>query len=144
MLNAARRVSPQRSLMALSAPPATFDPAIDPVLFEHAVARATGDLRRIVKSLTERYLNSGLTLGSTWPVLLEIEEQAFSDLAFQSRNEAMVVAALPRIGPATLPGVDLNGFIDWRLSAGPLPIVYECIREHLSTPSPAAQQGSAE
>ena len=98
MLNAARRVSPQRSLMALSAPPATFDPAIDPVLFEHAVARATGDLRRIVKSLTERYLNSGLTLGSTWPVLLEIEEQAFSDLAFQSRNEAMVVAACAWLG----------------------------------------------
>jgi len=130
MLNAARRVSP-RFLMALSETPATFDPAIDPVLFEHAVARATDDLRRIVMSLAERYLNSGLTLGPTWPVLLEIEEQAFSDLAFQSRNEAMVVAALPRIGPTTLPGVDLNGFIDWRLSGAPLPIAYECIREHM-------------
>ncbi|HHV7525680.1 TPA: DUF2471 domain-containing protein [Burkholderia orbicola] len=140
MLNAARHVSSQRFLMALSETPATFDPAIDPVLFEHAVARATDDLRRIVLSLTERYLNSGLTLASTWPVLLEIEEQVFSDLAFQSRNEAAVVAALPRIGPTTLPGVDLNGFIDWHLSAAPLPIVYQCIRDHLRKPLPAVQQ----
>ncbi|AKM45402.1 hypothetical protein NL30_36820 [Burkholderia contaminans] len=130
--------------MALSEPPATFDPAIDPVLFEHAVARATDDLRRIAMSLAERYLNSGLTLGPTWPVLLEIEEQAFSDLAFLSRNEAMVVAALPRIGPTSLPGVDLSGFIDWRLSAARLPIVYQCIQEHLRKPSPTLQQGSAE
>ncbi|MBN3835172.1 DUF2471 family protein [Burkholderia sp. Ac-20344] len=125
--------------MALSDTPATFNPAIDPVLFEHAVARATDDLRRIVMSLTERHLNSGLTLGPTWRVLLEIEEQAFSDLAFQCRNEAMVVAALPRIGPTTLPGVDLNGFIDWRLSGAPLPIAYECIREHKRMPSPAGE-----
>lgn len=120
--------------------PATFDPESDPVAFEHALERATEDLRRIVMSITERYLNSGLTLAATWPALLEIEEQAFSDLAFQSRNEAAVVAILPRIGPTTLPGVDLNGLIDWRLSALSLPIVYRCVRELLSTASPAVRE----
>ncbi|HDR8992217.1 MAG: DUF2471 family protein [Burkholderia contaminans] len=127
----------------LSETPATFDPEIDPVLFEHALERATEDLRRIVMSITEHYLNSGLTLASTWPALLEIEEQAFSDLAFQSRNEAAVVAALPRIGPTTLPGVNLSGFIDWRLSDLSLPIVYRCVREHLWTASPAVRESGA-
>ncbi|WP_321896687.1 DUF2471 family protein [Burkholderia cepacia] len=125
--------------MALSEIPPTFDPEIDPVLFEHALERATEDLRRIVMSITERYFNSGLTLAVTWPALLEIEEEAFSDLGFQSRNEAAVVATLPRIGPTTLPGVDLNGLIDWHLPAGPLPIAYQCVRDHLRTVSPAAQ-----
>ncbi|KVA46769.1 hypothetical protein WI58_04355 [Burkholderia cepacia] len=126
--------------MALSETHATFDPEIDPVLFEYARERATEDLRRIVKSLTERYLNSGLTHGSTWPVLIEIEERAFSDLAFQSRNEAAVVSTIPRIGPTTLPGVDLTGFIDWRLSPSPLPIVYRCVRECLRVVSPTVQE----
>ncbi|WP_244135484.1 DUF2471 family protein [Burkholderia vietnamiensis] len=75
------------------------------------------------------------------PALLEIEEEAFSDLGFQSRNEAAVVAALPRIGPTTLPGVDLNALIDWDLSAEPLPVAYRCVRDHLRSMSSAAQRG---
>ncbi|VWB20104.1 hypothetical protein BLA24064_00773 [Burkholderia latens] len=63
--------------------------------------------------------------------MLEIEEQAFSDLAFQSRNDPAIVGALPRIGPATLPGVDFSGLIDWSQSYPSLPIVYQCVRELL-------------
>ncbi|MCA8022749.1 DUF2471 domain-containing protein [Burkholderia metallica] len=57
---------------------------------------------------------------------------SLSDLAFQSRNEAAVVDALPRIGPTTLPGVDLSGLIDWTLSDSSFPIVYLSVRERLS------------
>jgi len=123
--------------------PETFDPAVDPVLFDHALERATEDLRRVVMSIAERYFNSGLAVAVTWPALLEIEEQAFSDLAFQSRNEAAVVASLPRIGPTTLPGIDLNGLIDWHLCGGPLPIAYQCVRDHLRTVYPPAEHGDA-
>ncbi|WP_186214975.1 DUF2471 family protein [Burkholderia gladioli] len=108
----------------------------DSVLFKHALERATEDLRRLVMSISERRLAPSIT----WPALLEIEEEAFSDLAFQSRNEAAVVAALPRIGPTTLPGIDLNGLIDWRMSARWLPIAYECVRDHVLTMRPAAQR----
>ena len=107
-------------------------PQSDPVRFEHALAHATEDLRRIATSLADRHLKAGLTHAWSWPVLLEIEEQAFSDLAFQSRNEAAVVDALPRIGPATFPGVDLSGLIDWTLADSSLPIVYLSVRERLS------------
>ncbi|AWV05507.1 hypothetical protein DM992_40110 (plasmid) [Burkholderia sp. JP2-270] len=99
--------------MALFEIPETCDPEIDPVLFKHALKRATEDLRRIVMSITERYFNSGVAVAVTWPALLEIDEEAFWDLGFQSRNEAAVLAALPRIGPTTLPGIDFNGLIDW-------------------------------
>ncbi|MGP8473842.1 DUF2471 family protein [Burkholderia contaminans] len=110
----------------------TPGPQPDPARFEHALARATEDLRRIATSLAVRYLKTGLAHDWSWPVLLEIEEQAFSDLAFQSRNEAAVVDALPRIGPATFPGVDLSGLIDWTLADASLPIVYLSVRERLS------------
>ncbi|MDF0506352.1 DUF2471 family protein [Burkholderia cenocepacia] len=120
--------------------PAIMDLETDSVLFERALERATEDLRRIVMSITERHFNSGLVPSITWPALLEIEEEAFSDLAFQSRNEAAVVAVLPRIGPTTLPGIDLNGLIDWRLSARWLPIAYECVRDHVLTVRPAVQR----
>ncbi|MCA8205167.1 DUF2471 domain-containing protein [Burkholderia sp. AU33545] len=111
---------------------ATAAPGIDPVLFEHALERATEDLRRIATSIADRYLKAGLASALSWSVLLEIDEQAFSDLAFQSRNEAAVVDALARIGPAALPGVDLSGLIDWTLADASLPIVYLSVRERLS------------
>ncbi|UKV71326.1 DUF2471 domain-containing protein (plasmid) [Burkholderia vietnamiensis] len=127
--------------MGLFEMPEKFDTEVDPVLFDHALERATDDFRRVVMSITARYFNSGLTHFVTWPALLEIEEEAFSDLGFQSRNEAAVVAALPRIGPITLPGVDLNALIDWGLSAEPLPVAYRCVRDHLRSMSSAAQRG---
>lgn len=107
-------------------------PQPDPVRFEHALARATEDLRRIATSLADRHLKAGSVHAWSWPVLRDIEEQAFSDLAFQSRNEAAVVDILPRIGPTSLPGVDLSGLIDWTLSDSSLPIVYLSVRERLS------------
>ncbi|QTB53499.1 DUF2471 family protein [Burkholderia pseudomallei] len=127
--------------MALFETPLPLDSEIDPAQFDYALERATEDLRRVVKSIAERYFNSGLAVAVTWPALLEIEEKAFSDLAFQSRNDATVVASLPRIGPTTLPGVDLNGLIDWHLSAGPMPIAYQSVRDYLRTVSLAAKQG---
>ncbi|WP_175948552.1 DUF2471 family protein [Burkholderia pyrrocinia] len=110
----------------------TPGPQPDPARFEHALARATEDLRRIATSLAERYPKTGLAHAWSWPILLEIEEQAFSDLAFQSRNEVAVVDALARISPATLPGVDLSGLIDWTFADASLPIVYLSVRERLS------------
>ncbi|RKT99764.1 hypothetical protein C7H84_29865 [Burkholderia sp. Nafp2/4-1b] len=118
--------------MGLSEADSTTDPKSDPVLFECALARATQDLRRIALSLAERNLKGELVHALTWPVLLEIEEQAFSDLSFQSRNATAVVDALPRIGPKTLPGVDLTGFVDWALATPSLPISYLCVREMLT------------
>ena len=124
--------------MKLSETATTADLDIDPVHFEHALERATEDLLRIASSLADRYLKAGLTHALTWPVLLEIEEQAFSDLAFQSRNVAAVVDALPRLGPVTLPGVDFRGLVDWTIAVTPLPIVYLCVRERLLTVARAA------
>ncbi|WP_407973066.1 DUF2471 family protein (plasmid) [Burkholderia pyrrocinia] len=116
------------------------DPDFDPVRYEHALELATDDLRRIVTLLVERYLSTSLAHGLSWPVLVEIEEQAFSDLAFQSRNDATIIDALPRIGSATMLGVDLTGLIDWSQSDPSLPIVYRCAREALFA-APASQLG---
>ncbi|WP_404822936.1 DUF2471 family protein [Burkholderia metallica] len=55
----------------------TTGPQPDPVRFEHALARATEDLRRIATSLADRHLKAGSVHAWNWPVLLEIEEQAF-------------------------------------------------------------------
>ncbi|MBN3776637.1 DUF2471 family protein [Burkholderia sp. Ac-20345] len=107
------------------------DPDFDPVRHEHALERAVDDLRRIVTSLAERYLSADLAHALSWAVLLEIEEQAFSDLAFQSRNDLAIIDALPRIGPQSMPGLDLSGLIDWHRAAPSLPIVYRCVREFL-------------
>ncbi|HDR9512081.1 hypothetical protein C5615_37735 [Burkholderia cepacia] len=107
------------------------DPEFDPIRYGHALELATEDLRRTATSLAARYISAGLAHALSWPLLLEIEEQAFSDLAFQSRNDPAIVDALPRIGPATLPGVDFSGLIDWSQSEPSLPIVYQCVRELL-------------
>ncbi|MDN7866044.1 DUF2471 family protein [Burkholderia multivorans] len=104
------------------------DSDVDPVWYAHALALATEDLRRVATLLTKRYISAGLAHAISWPLLLEIEEQAFSDLAFQSRNDPAIVAALPRIGPATMPGVDFSGLIDWNHTEPSLPIVYQCVR----------------
>ncbi|HDR8982692.1 DUF2471 family protein [Burkholderia vietnamiensis] len=107
------------------------DSELDPVQYQHALELATDDLRRVAMLLAERYINAGLAHALSWPLLLEIEEQAFSDLAFQSRNDPATVEALPRIGPATMPGVNFSGLIDWSHSDPSLPIVYRCVRELL-------------
>ncbi|WP_321810326.1 MULTISPECIES: DUF2471 family protein [unclassified Burkholderia] len=107
------------------------DSEFDPVWYAHALKLATEDFRRVATLLTERYISAGLAHALSWPLLLEIEEQAFSDLAFQSRNDPVIVDALPRIGPATMPGVDFSGLIDWSHTEPSLPIVYRCVRELL-------------
>ncbi|WP_321853523.1 DUF2471 family protein [Burkholderia cenocepacia] len=107
------------------------DAELDPIRYGYALESATQDLRRIATSLATRYISAGLAHALSWPLLLEIEEQAFSDLAFQSRNDPPIVGALPRIGPATPPGVDFSGLIDWSQSYPSLPIVYQCVRELL-------------
>lgn len=117
--------------MNLAPTVACHDPEYDPIRYGYALELATEDLRRIATSLAARYISAGLTRDLSWPLLLKIEEQAFSDLAFQSRNDPAIVDALPRIGPATLPGVDFSGLIDWSQSDPSLPIVYLCVREHL-------------
>ncbi|MDN7683001.1 DUF2471 family protein [Burkholderia cenocepacia] len=107
------------------------DPEFDPIRYGYALELATDDLRRTATSLAARYIGAGLAHALSWPLLLEIEEQAFSDLAFQSRNDPAIVDALPRIGPVTLPGVDFSGLIDWSRTDPSLPIVYRCVRDLL-------------
>lgn len=107
------------------------DSEFDSVWYAHALELATEDFRRIATLLTERYISAGLAHALSWPLLHEIEEQAFSDLAFQSRNDPAIVEALPRIGPATMPGVNFSGLIDWSHTDPSLPIVYRCVRELL-------------
>ncbi|PCE30337.1 DUF2471 family protein [Burkholderia ubonensis] len=118
---------------------------VDLVQFEHAVNRATQDLQRIVAALARRYLDVFPRAGDprqlSWRELLEIEEQAFSDLAFQSRNPPVSIDALPRIGPATMPGTDLSGLIDWSQSDPSLPVVYRCVREILFA-APTSEHGT--
>lgn len=120
-------------LLAMNLAPTSARPdsEVDPVWYAHALTLATEDLRRVVILLTERYVSAGLPHAISWPLLLEIEEQAFSDLAFQSRNDPAIVAALPRIGPATMPGVDFSGVIDWSHTDPSLPMVYRCVRDLL-------------
>lgn len=130
------RVAGRRSLvspitMNLAPTVDCHDAELDPIRYGYALESATQDLRRIATSLAARYISAGLAHALSWPLLLEIEEQAFSDLAFQSRNDPPIVGALPRIGPATLPGVDFSGLIDWGQSDPSLPIVYQCVRELL-------------
>ncbi len=120
-------------LFAMNLAPAVDcnDPAFDPIQYEHALERAADDLRRIVVSLVDRYLSDGLAHAMSWSVLLEIEEQAFSDLAFQSPNDRAVIDTLPRIGAQTMPSINLRGLIDWNHADPSLPIVYRCVRERL-------------
>lgn len=117
--------------------PTAFDqeqPDFDPVEHEHAAARAAQDLQRIVETVAQRYLGSSSVAGKTaaqpftWRALLDIEEQAFSDLGFQGRHEQTIIDAFVRLRDSRLPGPNLDEAVDWRRDDVKLPAVYLILR----------------
>ncbi|MBR8191574.1 DUF2471 family protein [Burkholderia vietnamiensis] len=109
-------------------------PDFDPVQHDHAVTRATQDLQRIVVTLAQHHLGVPSRDGATaarslsWRLLLEIEEQAFSDLGFQGRHDRAIVEAFARLSDTPLPDANLDAAIDWRREDASFPVVYRIVR----------------
>ncbi|WP_323122546.1 DUF2471 family protein [Burkholderia alba] len=105
----------------------------DPIAYKHALENAAADLRRVTRSLVSRF-PSGMPAARllTWADLLDVEEQAFSDLGFQSRNEQSVIDGLARIRPSFLATGNFARPVDWMHDIPSLPVVYQCVREVLA------------
>jgi hypothetical protein len=91
------------------------DSELDRAQFERAIQRAANDLQRIIGTLVQRYLprrsSSPSTL--TWRWLIELEEQAFSDLGFQSRHDKAIIGAFLRLRDSRLFGANIDETVDW-------------------------------
>ncbi|MCR4469815.1 DUF2471 domain-containing protein [Burkholderia sp. SCN-KJ] len=107
-------------------------PDVDLVQYEHAVQRAAHDLQRIVATLAQRYLDAFSRAADprllSWHALLEIEEQAFSDLGFQGRHDPAVIRAFARLSESHLPGGNSDAAVDWGRDDSHLPTVYAIVR----------------
>ncbi|MFC7633524.1 DUF2471 family protein [Paraburkholderia humisilvae] len=100
--------------------------------FERAVGRAIRDLEQIVVVLLEHATRTHAVL--TWRTLRAIDEQAFSDLGFQSRHDGPVRATFVRVGEHRLAGIDCHTQVNWcRLDDG-LPAVYLIARRFFCRP----------
>ena len=110
------------------------DPDFDPVQLEREVQHAVTDLQRIVGTLAHRYLamhrrtRPAVQPPVSWRALLEIEEQAFSDLGFQSRHDKAIVDGFLRLRDSRLPGPNIDDTVDWRRDDEQLPAVYVIVR----------------
>jgi hypothetical protein len=110
------------------------DRELDPVQFERSVQRATVDLQRILATLAQRHLGKRRRAqpianpALSWRWLLEIEEQAFSDLGFHARHDKPIIAAFLRLSDSRLPGSNIDAAVDWRRDDEHLPAVYQIVR----------------
>ncbi|WP_260436211.1 DUF2471 domain-containing protein [Burkholderia sp. Bp9143] len=96
--------------------------------YEHAVQRAAHDLQRIVATLAQRFSRAADPRLLSWRALLEIEEQAFSDLGFQGRHDPAVIRAFARLSESRLPGGNPDAAVDWCRDDSHLPTVYAIVR----------------
>jgi hypothetical protein len=108
------------------------DPNFDSIHFERSAQRAVIDLQRIVGTIAHHYLlpraHPTVNFTLSWRALLELEEQAFSDLGFQSRHDQAIVAGLLRLSESRLPGSNIDDAVDWRRDDESLPAVYRIVR----------------
>jgi Protein of unknown function (DUF2471) len=74
----------------------------------------------------------------TWRWLIELEEQAFSDLGFQSRHDKAVIGAFLRLRDSRLFGANVDETVDWRRDDDDLPAVYLILRAFLDAEAGAA------
>jgi hypothetical protein len=115
------------------------DSELDRAQFDRAIQRAANDLQRIIDTLAQRYLprrSSPSTL--TWRWLIELEEQAFSDLGFQSRHDKAIIGAFLRLRDSRLFGANIDETVDWRRDDDDLPAVYLILRAILDAEAGAA------
>jgi Protein of unknown function (DUF2471) len=115
------------------------DSELDRAQFERAIQRAANDLQRIIGTLVQRYLprrSQPSTL--TWRWLIELEEQAFSDLGFQSRHDNAIIGAFLRLRDSRLFGANIDEMVDWRRDDDDLPAVYLILRAILDAEAGAA------
>jgi Protein of unknown function (DUF2471) len=115
------------------------DSELDRAQFERAIQRAANDLQRIIGTLVQRYLprrSQPSTL--TWRWLIELEEQAFSDLGFQSRHDNAIIGAFLRLRDSRLFGANIDEMVDWRRDDDDLPAVYLILRAFLDAEAGAA------
>jgi Protein of unknown function (DUF2471) len=75
-----------------------------------------------------RRARSGGPRSMSWSALIEIEEQAFFDLGFQSRHDPAIVDAFLRLKDSRLAGPNLDEPADWRRDDEQLPAVYVIVR----------------
>jgi hypothetical protein len=112
---------------------------LDRAQFERAIQRAANDLQRIIDILGQRYLplrSPPSTL--TWRWLIELEEQAFSDLGFQSRHDKAIIGEFLRLRDSRLFGANIDETVDWRRDDNDLPAVYVILRAMLDVEGAAA------
>jgi Protein of unknown function (DUF2471) len=91
------------------------DSELDLAQFDRAIQRAANDLQRIIGTLVQRYLprRSQQPSTLTWRWLIELEEQAFSDLGFQSRHDKAIIGAFLRLRDSRLFGANIDETVDW-------------------------------
>jgi len=110
------------------------DDNTDHIVAQRSVQRAALDLQRIVTLIAQRYFRPGRItprhcgLAPTWRLLLDIEEQAFTDLGFQGRHSAAVREGFLRIADNELTGADLDEPVDWQRYGDAMPTVFEILR----------------
>jgi Protein of unknown function (DUF2471) len=114
------------------------DPGPDPIQLDRAVQRAAADLQRIVGTLVHYYTGQHRRARPamrvmSWRALLEIEEQAFSDLGFQSRHDQAIIDGFLRLSDSRLPGPNIDEAVDWRRDDEHLPAVYILVRALVET-----------
>jgi Protein of unknown function (DUF2471) len=86
--------------------------------FERSVQRAITDLQRIVATLAHRFLqprrstHPATQCTLSWRALLEIEEQAFSDLGLQARHDQAIIDGFLRLSDRRLPGAGIDETVD--------------------------------
>jgi hypothetical protein len=113
------------------------DTDLDRIQTERSAQRAVADLERIVGVLVQRWLGArrrthpAMKSVLSWRALLEIEEQAFSDLGFQSRHDKTIIDGFLRLSDSRLHGANIDEAVDWRRDDERLPAVYLIMRAML-------------
>jgi len=101
----------------------------DRTQMERAIQRAANDLQRIIGTLAQRHLpRRSPPSALTWRWLIELEEQAFSDLGFQSRHDTGIIDSFLRLRNSRLSGPNIDDAVDWRRDDDDLPAVYLIVR----------------
>ena len=108
-------------------------PGFNPVHFERAAQRAVVDLQRVAggRAAARRRTHPAAVRTMSWQALLNVEELAFSNAGFLSRNDPAVVDAFIRLRDSRLVAADVEEPVDWRRDDDDLPAIYLIVKAML-------------
>ena len=108
-------------------------PGFNPVHFERAAQRVV-DLQRVAGGPAlglRRRTHPAAVRTMSWQALLNVEELAFSNAGFLSRNDPAVVDAFIRLRDSRLVAADVEEPVDWRRDDDDLPAIYLIVKAML-------------